>query len=127
MDFYSLVSAMSADTYQNLVEAVATKRWADGTLLSDQQHAHSMQLVMAYQARILRSEEPFTIGTDGQMVVKSKAEMNQQLNAANTMTPAVPQPVTGTTDNAAVTQPEVTKSEVTKSEVTIARFAHDDL
>ena len=78
MDFNSLVSAMSADTYQNLVEAVATKRWADGTLLSDQQHAHSMQLVMAYQAYVLKSTEPYTIGADGQMVVKSKAEMKKQ-------------------------------------------------
>lgn len=112
MDFYSLVSAMSADTYQNLVEAVATKRWADGTLLSEQQHAHSMQLVMAYQARILRSDEPFTIGTNGQMVVKSKAEMKQQLDAANTTTPAAPQTEALSAEQAAVT---------------IARFAHDDL
>lgn len=112
MDFFSLVSAMSADTYQNLVEAVATKRWADGTLLSDQQHAHSMQLVMAYQAKILRSEEPFTIGTDGQMVVKSKAEMKLQLHAAPVLPKAVPQTASVSDDQAAVT---------------IARFAHDDL
>jgi hypothetical protein len=112
MDFYSLVSAMSADTYQSLVDAVATKRWADGTLLTDQQHSHSMQLVMAYQARILRSEEPFTIGTDGQMVVRSKAEMKQQLDAASAIPKAVPQAAPLTDDQAAVT---------------IARFAHDDL
>ncbi len=111
MDFNSLVSAMSADTYQNLVDAVATKRWADGTLLSDQQHAHSMQLVMAYQAKILRSDEPFTIGTDGQMVVKSKAEMKQQLDAASALPKAAPQAA----------------SSDDKAAVTIARFAHDDL
>lgn len=114
MDFYSLVSAMSADTYQNLVEAVATKRWADGTLLSEQQHAQSMQLVMAYQARILRSDEPFTIGADGQMVVKSKTEMKQQLNAAPT--PASSQTAADAAVSAAPTDAE-----------TIARFAHDDL
>lgn len=112
MDFNSLVSAMSADTYQNLVEAVATKRWADGTLLSDQQHAHSMQLVMAYQAKILRSDEPFTIGIDGQMVVKSKAEMKQQLDAASALPTAASQAASISDDQAAVT---------------IARFAHDDL
>jgi len=106
MDFYSLVSAMSADTYQSLVEAVATKRWADGTLLSEQQHAQSMQLVMAYQARILRSDEPFTIGSDGQMVVKSKAEMKQQLTATPTSAASQATP---------------------KDAETIARFAHDDL
>lgn len=112
MDFYSLVSAMSADTYQKLVEAVATKRWADGTLLSDEQHAQTMQLVMAYQAKVLRSDEPFTIGTDGQMVVKSKTEMKQQLDAATATPNAAPQ---------AATQSD------TQAAVTIARFAHDDL
>ncbi|MFN6970818.1 MAG: YeaC family protein [Rheinheimera sp.] len=112
MDFYSLVSAMSADTYQKLVEAVATKRWADGTLLSDEQHAQSMQLVMAYQAKVLRSDEPFTIGIDGQMVVKSKAEMKQQLDAVSTDLNSASQAVPLSDDKAAVT---------------IARFAHDDL
>jgi uncharacterized protein YeaC (DUF1315 family) len=112
MNFNSLVSAMSAETYQKLVDAVATKRWADGTLLSDDQHAQTMQLVMAYQAKVLRSDEPFTIGTDGQMVVKSKAEMKQQLDAAAVSTPAAPQAAPFSDTQAAVT---------------IARFAHDDL
>ena len=40
-----------------------------------------MQLVMAYQARVLKSAEPFTIGADGQMVVKSKTEMKAQFSA----------------------------------------------
>ena len=101
MDFHSLVAAMSDETYQKLVDAVATKRWADGQLLSDSQHAQTMQLVMAYQAKVLRSEEPFTIGADGQMVIKSKAEMKQKL------------PV----NSAAAAEPLDT----------IARFTHDDL
>ncbi|MEE2023677.1 MULTISPECIES: DUF1315 family protein [Alkalimonas] len=75
MDFDSLVSALSPETYEKLAEAVATGRWADGSLLSEQQRAHSMQLVLAYQAKVLKSNEPFTIGADGQMVQKSKAEM----------------------------------------------------
>jgi uncharacterized protein len=101
MDFNALVAAMSAETYQNLVECVATKRWADGTLMSDAQHAHSMQLVMAYQAKILRSDEPFTIGADGQMVVKSKTEMKKQFAGAAATTPVAMD--------------------------AIARFSHDDL
>lgn len=97
MDFHSLVAAMTDETYQKLVEAVATRRWADGQLLSEQQHAQTMQLVMAYQAKVLRSTEPFTIGADGQMVIRSKTEMKQQLQ-----TPAA-------------------------SADAIARFSHDDL
>jgi uncharacterized protein YeaC (DUF1315 family) len=83
MDFNSLVLAMSAETYTKLVEAVSTRRWADGSLLTDTQHAQSMQLVMAYQSKVLKSDEPFTIGSDGQMVIKSKTEMKAQFGADN--------------------------------------------
>ena len=81
MDFKALVLAMSPDTYQSLLETVATGRWADGVALSEQQKSHTQQLVMAYQAKILRSDEPFTIGADGQMVIKSKTEMKAQFSA----------------------------------------------
>lgn len=82
MDFESLVAAMSSETYQKLADAVATGRWADGTVMAEQQRAQSMQLVMAYQARVLRSDEPFTIGADGQMVTKTKAEMKRSWQQA---------------------------------------------
>ena len=78
MDFNALVQAMSAETYEKLSEAVATGRWADGNPMSEPQRAHSLQLVMAYQAQVLQSQELFTIGADGQMVYKSKAEMKKQ-------------------------------------------------
>jgi len=80
MDFKALVSSMSAETYQSLLDAVATGRWADGVAMSDAQKTHSHQLVMAYQAYVLKSEEPYTIGADGQMVIKSKAEMKKQFS-----------------------------------------------
>ncbi len=76
-----MVSAMSTDTYEKLLDAVGTGRWADGKPLTSQQHEQSMQLVMAYQARVLKSAEPFTIGADGQMVIKSKTEMKAQFSA----------------------------------------------
>ncbi len=80
MDFNTLVQAMTPATYENLADAVATGRWADGNPMSETQRAHSLQLVMAYQARILKSEELFTIGADGQMVYKSKAELKKQFD-----------------------------------------------
>ena len=72
---------MSADTYQKLQDAVATGRGADGTPLSETQLEQSLQLVMAYQAKVLKSAEPFTVGSDGQMVIKSKTEMKAQFGA----------------------------------------------
>ena len=85
MDFNSLVAAMAPETYQKLADAVATGRWADGSLLNEQQRAQSMQLVMAYQSQILKSDELFTIGADGQMVYKSKAELKKQFAAESSI------------------------------------------
>jgi uncharacterized protein len=80
MDFNALVQAMSAETYEKLADAVATGRWADGNLMGEAQRAHSLQLIMAYQAQVLKSEELFTIGGNGQMVHKSKAELKKQFD-----------------------------------------------
>ena len=78
MNFNALVQAMTPDTYEKLSDAVATGRWADGNPMSEAQRAHSLQLVMAYQAQVLKSDELFTIGADGKMVYKSKAELKKQ-------------------------------------------------
>jgi len=80
MNFTALVQAMTPDTYEKLAEAVATGRWADGNAMDESQREQSLQLVMAYQAQVLKSDELFTIGADGQMVHKSKAELKKQFD-----------------------------------------------
>ncbi|MDP5143383.1 DUF1315 family protein [Rheinheimera baltica] len=80
MNFTALVQAMTPDTYEKLADAVATGRWADGNAMDESQREQSLQLVMAYQAQVLKSEELFTIGADGQMVHKSKAELKKQFD-----------------------------------------------
>lgn len=80
MDFNTLVQAMTPDTYEKLADAVATGRWADGNVMTEAQRAHSLQLVMAYQAQVLKSEEIFTVGANGQMIQKSKAELKKQFD-----------------------------------------------
>ena len=85
MNFTALVQAMTPETYEKLAEAVATGRWADGNLLSEPQREQSLQLVMAYQAQVLKSEELFTIGADGQMIQKSKAELKKQFDTQSSI------------------------------------------
>ena len=85
MNFTALVQAMSPDTYQKLSDAVATGRWADGNVMTESQRADSLQLVMAYQAQVLKSNELFTIGADGQMVYKSKAELKKQFDTQSSI------------------------------------------
>ena len=71
---------MAPETYQKLADAVATGRWADGNVLTEQQKAQTLQLVLAYQATVLKSDELFTVGADGQLIQKSKAELKKQFN-----------------------------------------------
>ncbi|MCC5451699.1 MULTISPECIES: YeaC family protein [Gammaproteobacteria] len=80
MDFTAMVSAMAPDTYNKLAEAVATGRWADGTPLSAEQKEQTLQLVLAYQSKVLKSQDIFTVGPDGQIVHKSKAELKKQFS-----------------------------------------------
>lgn len=70
-----LIKNMDNALYLRLKEAVETGRWPDGKALTDQQRQDSMTLVMLYQARHLNQDEPFSIGKDGQMIVKSKREL----------------------------------------------------
>lgn len=78
MDFRALVQAMTPATYEKLAAAAATGRWADGQPMTEQQHEQAIQLVLAYQSQVLKSTEPFTIGADGQMVIRSKAELKAE-------------------------------------------------
>ncbi len=79
MDFRALVQAMTPATYEKMAAAAATGRWADGQPMTEQQHEQAIQLVLAYQSQVLKSNEPFTIGADGQMVIRSKAELKAEI------------------------------------------------
>jgi len=85
VDFKAVVSAMSPQAYQKLADAVATGRWADGQPLSSEQHEQCLQLVLAYQSLVLKSAEPFTVGADGQMVVKTKTEMKAEFASSQSI------------------------------------------
>ncbi|WP_404402920.1 DUF1315 family protein [Idiomarina seosinensis] len=78
MQFNDLVSSMSRDTYDRLVVAVETGRWPDGNKLTDEQRENSLQLIMAYQAKFIPSEQHMSIGKNGELLMKSKRELKQQ-------------------------------------------------
>lgn len=80
MDVKTLAAGITPELYERLRTAVEIGKWPDGTVLTDEQRANSMQLVMAYQAVVLKSEEHMSVGADGQLVTKSKAELKRELN-----------------------------------------------
>ncbi|MBS3796957.1 MULTISPECIES: DUF1315 family protein [unclassified Pseudoalteromonas] len=83
MNIDQLVQSITPEVYERLQYGAATGKWPDGSPLSEQQKEQTVQLVMLYQAKVLKSDEQFTVGADGQLVQKSKKELKQQFKAEN--------------------------------------------
>ncbi|NRN27606.1 YeaC family protein [Photorhabdus heterorhabditis] len=75
MELDDLLSVMTPEIYQNLVQAVELGKWQDGVPLTVEQKEYSLQMVMLWQARHNHDPEHMTIGTDGRLVMKSKQEL----------------------------------------------------
>lgn len=78
MTINDLVKNVTPEIYQNLKTAVELGKWPDGAALSDEQKDNSLQLVMAYQSKVLNSTEHFTVGADGNIVTRNKNDLQNQ-------------------------------------------------
>ncbi|MGC6386981.1 YeaC family protein [Ewingella sp. S1.OA.A_B6] len=78
MEINELVGVMTPEIYQRLSQAVELGKWPDGVALTSEQKDNSLQMVMLYQARHNSDAQHMSIGTDGQIVTKSKQELKQQ-------------------------------------------------
>jgi uncharacterized protein len=81
MDLIKLVDTLSEEMYLRLKFAVETGKWPEGTVVEQAQLESAMHIVMAYQSRILKSDEIMTIGADGEIVNKSKYELKKQFSS----------------------------------------------
>lgn len=57
MDFQKLIDSITPDIYENLKRAVETGKWPDGNPLTPEQREHSLQAIIAYDARHKNEEE----------------------------------------------------------------------
>ncbi|MEP0176408.1 MAG: DUF1315 family protein [Paraglaciecola sp.] len=80
MDSAMLLQNMSEQVYQKLLQSVETGKWLDGSPLTEKQKEISMQAVMMYQAKVLKSEQHMTVGADGEVVNKSRESFKQEFN-----------------------------------------------
>lgn len=83
MDLIQVVDNLSPELYQRLKHAVETGKWPEGTPVDKSQLDSAMQIVMAYQAKVLESDEIMTVGKDGQIVQKSKQVLKQQFSESS--------------------------------------------
>ena len=77
MDIQQLVQAMTPEVYENLRNAVETGKWPDGKALSEEQKSNSMQAVLMYQAKVEQSDQHMTVGKNGEVVQKSRQQLQQ--------------------------------------------------
>jgi len=80
MNIEALLQNMSPEIYAKLCVAVETGKWLDGSVLTEQQRDTSLQAVMFYQAKTLKSEQHMTVGEDGKIVQKSRQQYKRELS-----------------------------------------------
>ena len=83
MSLDKMLANVTPEVYENLKYAVETGKWQNGQKLSQEQRDNALQLVMAYQSKVEQSNQQFTIGADGQMVMKTKRELKRDFLPEN--------------------------------------------
>jgi len=77
MDLNDLVNLMTVDIYQRLLTAVELGKWPDGVVLTPEQKENSLQAIMLWQARHNHDAQHMTVGTDGNIILKTKDELKR--------------------------------------------------
>ena len=79
MNLDDIINSMMPEVYQRLSTAVELGKWPDGVALTEEQKENCLQLVMLWQARHNTEAQHMTIDTNGQMVMKSKQQLKEDL------------------------------------------------
>ncbi|MDP7592329.1 MAG: DUF1315 family protein [Litorilituus sp.] len=90
MDLASTIEHMPETMYLRLKCAAETGKWPEGTVVDKAQRNTALQLIMAYQAKHLNSDEMLSIGSDGQIVNKNKRQLKAEFNNAAKDEPITP-------------------------------------
>jgi len=78
MNLDNMLANITPEVYENLKYAVETGKWQNGQKVSQEQRDNALQLVMAYQSKIEKSNQQFTINEAGEVVNKSKRELKRE-------------------------------------------------
>jgi uncharacterized protein YeaC (DUF1315 family) len=112
MDIISLVDNMSEEMYLRLKCAAETGKWPEGVVVDQAQRESSLQIIMAYQSRHLDSDQILSIGADGEIVTKTKRELQKEFSIASDET----------CEDKALRVEQEKKDKAEKSQSTIATF-----
>lgn len=84
MNINDMAHKLTPDVYERLKNAVETGKWPNGVALTAEQKQQSMQLVMVYQSQVLKSQQHFTIGVDGNIIERDKNYLSNQFKEQQT-------------------------------------------
>ncbi|NKF50647.1 DUF1315 family protein [Shewanella sp. WXL01] len=77
-DLNQVIDEMPFEVYERLRTASELGKWEDGSVLTDEQREHTLQVVMLYQARKMDQTDHFTIAQGGEINELSKSELKKQ-------------------------------------------------
>lgn len=89
MNLDDIINSMMPEVYQRLSTAVELGKWPDGVALTEEQKENCLQLVMLWQARHNIEAQHMTIDTNGQMVMKSKQQLKEDLVSQQSLLPCL--------------------------------------
>ncbi|MCW8834613.1 MAG: YeaC family protein [Colwellia sp.] len=90
MNLENTIENMPEAMYLRLKCAAETGKWPEGTVVDKAQRDTALQLIMAYQARHLNSDEMLSIGSDGKIVNKNKRQLKAEFSTAAKDEPITP-------------------------------------
>ena len=90
MNLTDTIDTMSNDLYLRLKCAAETGKWPEGIVVEQEQRDVALQLIMAFQAKHLNSDQMLTVGSDGELVNKTKRELKEQFSSTNKDKPITP-------------------------------------
>ena len=82
----AMLAAMAPEVYERLASAVETGKWPDGVALTPEQRENCLQLVMLWQERHNDDPQHMTIGKGGEMVMKSKKQLEEDFGIESEVT-----------------------------------------
>ncbi|MBT0726316.1 YeaC family protein [Rosenbergiella australiborealis] len=85
-DLHRILAEMTPEVYQRLVLATETGKWPDGVALTPSQKAHTLQLVLLWQARHNDNPQHMSVAKGGEMVMKSKRQLKEEFGIEDDVT-----------------------------------------
>ncbi|WP_163933307.1 DUF1315 family protein [Paraferrimonas sp. SM1919] len=78
-DVNKIIDSMDEKLFLKLRTAIELGKWENGQALTEDQKESTMQLVILYQAKKMKNTDHLSVGNDGDLIHKSKAQLKREM------------------------------------------------